>query len=230
MGCESPPSPTKKWSRLSASRIGRRRVAAKEDASEVYQKRRKEIAEAAVRVFNRLGFAGASISAVAAELDIDRASLYYYIGSKEELFDELIREVTERNSQTVRGLAAGTQSPAHKLRQIIMALMNSYGDSYPLLYIYIRENLSHVSDRRSSWSKHMRKINHEVEDAIIAVIEEGYRNRTLRYSGPPRVVAYGVLGIIGWTHRWFRPDKSDVSAREIGEIYANMILSGLEAT
>jgi AcrR family transcriptional regulator len=58
------------------SGIGRRRVAAKEDASNTYQKRRREIAEAAVQVFNQLGFANASPSAVAAELNIDRASLY----------------------------------------------------------------------------------------------------------------------------------------------------------
>ena len=75
------------------SAIGKRRSAAKEDSTAVYQKRRKEIAEAAVRVFNKRGFTGASISAVAEELEIDRASLYYYISSKEELFDEIIREV-----------------------------------------------------------------------------------------------------------------------------------------
>lgn len=212
------------------SRISRRRVAAKEDSSAVYQKRRKEIAEASVRVFNRLGFAGASISAVAAELDIDRASLYYYIGSKEELFDAILREVIERNSQIVRGIAASGLSPPEKLRDIIMALMSSYGQHYPLIYIYIRENLSHVSDRRSSWSKHMRKINREVEDAIIGVIEHGYTDQTLRYSGPARVVAYGVLGIIGWTHRWFHPENSEVNAQEIGQIYAKMILTGLQAT
>jgi hypothetical protein len=37
-----------------------------------------------------------------------------------------------------------------------------------------------------------------------------------------------VLGIVGWTHRWFRPDQSDVSAEEIGKTYAELLLSGLE--
>lgn len=212
------------------SGIGKRRSAAKEDATASYQKRRKEIAEAAVRVFNRLGFTGASISAVAAELDIDRASLYYYISSKEELFDEILREVIERNASIATRILNSKLSPRRKLRDLIIALMSSYGESYPLIYIYIRENLSHVSDKRSAWSKHMRKLNREIENAIMAMIEEGYADKSLRNVGPPRVVAYGILGIIGWTHRWFRPDKSDVSAEEIGKIYAEMILSGLEAS
>ena len=108
-----------------ASAIGKRRSAAKEDSTEVYQKRRKEIGLAAVRVFNKLGFTGASISAVAAELDIDRASLYYYISSKEELFDEILREVIERNASISRRILASKVSPRRKLRELIIALMSS---------------------------------------------------------------------------------------------------------
>ena len=75
------------------SGIGKRRSAAREESSAAYQRRRREIAAAAVRVFDRLGLQGASISAVAAELGIDRASVDYYISSKDELFDEVLRVV-----------------------------------------------------------------------------------------------------------------------------------------
>jgi TetR/AcrR family transcriptional regulator, cholesterol catabolism regulator len=211
-----------------ASNIGKRRSVAKEDSSASYQLRRQEIAEAAIRVFNRLGFQGASVSAVAAELEIDRASLYYYISSKEELFDELVRTVVERNLEIVKQIQTSDLNPRRKLRDLITTLMTSYGEHYPLFYIYIRENLSHVSDNRSAWSTYMRKLNAETSDAVIAIIEQGYADKSFRNVGAPRVVAYGVLGIVGWTHRWFRPDHSDASAEEIGKTYAEMLLSGLE--
>jgi TetR/AcrR family transcriptional regulator, cholesterol catabolism regulator len=210
------------------SNIGKRRSVAKEDSSASYQVRRQEIAEAAIRVFNRLGFQGASVSAVAAELEIDRASLYYYISSKEELFDELVRTVVERNLEIVKQIQTSDLNPRRKLRDLITTLMTSYGEHYPLFYIYIRENLSHVSNSRSTWSSYMRKLNAETADAVIAIIEQGYADKSFRNVGAPRVVAYGVLGIVGWTHRWFRPDHSDVSAEEIGKTYSEMLLSGLE--
>lgn len=213
----------------SPSGIKKRRTAAKEDSTASYDRRRKEIGEAAVRVFNRLGYTGASISAVAAELKIDRASLYYYIGSKEELFDTILREVIENNAAMASRIQASKLSPRRKMRDMITALMSSYGASYPLIYIYIRENLSHVSDNRSQWSKQMRALNREIENAIIAIVEEGYADKSFRNVGASQVVAYGVLGIIGWTHRWFRPEKSSESAEEIGKVYAEMILSGLES-
>jgi TetR/AcrR family transcriptional regulator, cholesterol catabolism regulator len=138
--------------------------------------------------------------------------------------------VVERNLELVKQIQASDLSPRRKLRDLIAALMTSYGEHYPLFYIYIRENLSHVSDSRSEWSTFMRKLNAETTDAVIAIIEQGYADKSFRNVGAPRVVAYGVLGIVGWTHRWYRPDRSDVSAEEIGKTYAEMLLSGLENT
>ena len=40
------------------SGIGKRRKAAKEESSDAYKRRRREIAEAAVRVFDRMGLQG----------------------------------------------------------------------------------------------------------------------------------------------------------------------------
>ena len=214
---------------LSESGIGKRRTAAREDSSVSHQARRKEIGEAAIRVFNRMGFQRASMAAVAAELNIDRASLYYYISSKEELFDEIVRTVVERNVALAKKIQASDMRPRRKLSDLIIALMSSYGEHYPLIYIYIRENLSNVSDKRSEWSRYMRDLNTQMSDAVIAIIEQGYADKSFRNVGSSKVVAYGVLGIIGWTNRWFRPAESDVSAEEVGKIYAEMVLAGLES-
>lgn len=208
--------------------IEQRRAAAEADPV-AYRAKRDEIASAAVRVFDRLGFQRATISAVARELGMDRSTLYYYIASKEQLFDEVVRAVVERNLELVRKIADSQMQPRRKLRDMIASLMTSYGDHYPLFYIFIRENLSHVSSERSDWSREMRETTRLTAQAMIDVIEQGYADGSFRRVGAARVVAYGVFGIIGWTHRWFRPGKSDVTAEEIGKTYAEMILSGLES-
>ena len=75
----------------------------------------------------------------------------------------------------------------------------------------------------------MRELNRRTTEAMISVIEEGYTDGSFRKVGSPHVVAYGIFGVIGWTHRWFRPATSEVNAEEIGKTYAEMILSGLES-
>lgn len=205
----------------------KRRTVARRDSTESYQKRRKEITDAAVHVFNKLGYKGGSLSAVAAELGIDRATLYYYFASKEQLFDEIIRSVVEGNDALAKHIADSPESPARKLRELISALMMSYAAHYPLLFIYIREDLSHVSDRRSDWSKYMRDLNRSIEKSVIEIIEQGYDDGSLRRIGSARTVAYAILGMLNWSHRWFNPERSE-SPEEIGKTFVEFALAGLE--
>lgn len=210
-----------------SSNIGRRRAAAKVDSAPNYERRRKEISEAAARVFNQRGFRGTTISAVADELSIDRASLYYYISSKEELFDELVREVSEDNLRTAQRIQTGSASPAEKLRELILELMRAYERSYPLLYIYIRENLREVADKRAAWAQRMRQINRDYDHAVISIIEEGYEDGSFQDIGDATTIAYGIIGMVGWTNRWYRPSDSDTDADEVARIYADLVIGGL---
>jgi TetR/AcrR family transcriptional regulator, cholesterol catabolism regulator len=187
--------------------IGKRRSAAGKDSRASYSIRRQEIAEAAARVFNRLGYKGASLSAVASELGIDRATLYYYFSSKEQMFDETVRAVIEGNDELVRRIAASAISPNDKLRELVTSMMMSYAANYPLLYIYIREDLSHVSDKRSTWSAEMRRLNRSIQSSFIDIIEQGYADGSFRSVGSARTVAFAILGMLNWTHRWFKPDR-----------------------
>ena len=213
-----------------SSNISKRRAAAKakDTSSKIYQRRRAEIAVAGARVFNKKGFQGTTISAVAEELQIDRASIYYYISSKEELFDEVIREASEENVAKAQRIQKSDARASEKLRTLMVELMASYAATYPLLYISIREDLTQVSDTRSKWASQMRKINRDYDNAVTAIIEEGYKDGSFKDIGSPRLVAYGILGMLNWTNRWFTPTKAKVPPRELGEMFANLVISGLE--
>lgn len=210
------------------SLIARRRSAAKDDSTASYQNRKQEIAQAAVRVFHRLGYAKASLTAIALDLGIDRASIYYYFSSKEDVFDEIVRTVLEQNDELASRIAGSSISPARKMRELVSAFMISYADNYPLLYIYIKEDLSSVSGKRSEWSERMRKLNRSIEQSFIAIIDQGFADGSFRRIGSARTVAYGVLGMLNWSHRWYRPDRSE-PAEEVGKTLAELVLSGLES-
>lgn len=213
----------------SASEIGRRRRLAFDKGSQTYQERRREIARVAAQIFNQRGFKGTSLVAVANALGADRASLYYYIANKRDLFDEVIREVSESNVEMAESVLVTGLPALDKLRKLVIELMRSYGGNYPLLYVYVRENLSHVESDRTEWSQHMRTVNRRYDDAIIAVMQEGIDDGSIRPIASARVLAFGVLGMINWTNRWFVPDRSPDTADEIGMAYAEMVVAGLRA-
>jgi TetR/AcrR family transcriptional regulator, cholesterol catabolism regulator len=223
------------------SDIGRRRSKAIADGTDAYQERRREIARVAASIFDKKGFRGTSLGAVAAAMGTDRASLYYYISNKRELYDEVVREVTEANVATAERIRDSDSIPLDKLRTLVIELMRSYAENYPILYVYIRENLSHVEDERTAWSIYMRAMNRRYENVVVEIIQEGINDGTIRPLSSARVLAFGVLGMVGWTNRWFQPPlpgksnnglpgKSPTEAADdIGIAYAELAVAGLRA-
>jgi TetR/AcrR family transcriptional regulator, cholesterol catabolism regulator len=210
-----------------ASDIGRRRGKALKKGSETYQERRNEIAKAAAQVFNEKGYSNTNLADIAEAMGMDRATLYYYVSNKQELFDEVVREASERNIAAAEAARFSADPPLEKLRTVVTELMTSYAATYPLLYVYLRENLSHVDPERTEWSKYMRNLSHRFEDAVIAIVQEGIDDGTIRPLASARVLAFGVIGMVGWTNRWFVPDRSPESAEVIGNAFAEMALKGL---
>lgn len=107
--------------------------------------------------------------------------------------------------------------------------MCSYAEHYPFLYVYLQEDLAHVAEQRRPWAQAMRSVNRRYEAAVEAIIVQGIAEGSLVAITEARVLAYGLLGMIGWTHRWFNPEQSDVDADAIGTAYAQLLLSGLGA-
>ena len=206
--------------------IGKRRLSAQKEARASYEIRKAEIAEAAVRVFHKLGYQGASLSAVAAEVGVDRATIYYYFSSKEEMFDEIVRAVLENNEALARRIAGSNMKPARKMRELVMAFMTSFAENYPLLHIYVREDLKQVTGKRTDWSRHMRGLNRSIEDCFVDIVEQGYADGSFRNIGAARTVTFGILGMLNWSHRWFEPSGKRRAA-EIAETFADMVLDGL---
>jgi TetR/AcrR family transcriptional regulator, cholesterol catabolism regulator len=211
------------------SGIGRRRAAALDEGGAAYQERRAEIIRAAGEVFRRHGYRGTKIGDIAEAVSMDRATIYYYVGSKEELFHQAVGDAVERNCLHAEAILAGPGTPTEKLRTLVVDLMVSYAESYPYLYLYIQEDLGPQAGR-SQWGRTMARFNKRYENTVVAIVEDGVADGTFHTATEPWVIAYGILGMVAWSNRWFSPETSSVPAREIGEAYAATVLGGLLRT
>ncbi len=211
------------------SRIARRREAALDEGGAAYLERRAEIIAAAKEIFRRNGYRGTALTKVAESLSMDRASLYYYVGSKEELFHEIVGHAVEANCLAAEAIAAGEGTPPEKLRALIVGLMESYAEAYPFLYFYIQEDLGHPGTKKTAWTRKMAKFNKRYENALIAIVAEGIDDGAFVTEAEAWLIAYQILGMLAWSNRWFDPNTSSVTATEIGRHCADTVLRGLQA-
>ena len=72
---------------------------------------------------------------------MDRATVYYYVGSKEELLREAVRGLLSENVSRAEELVRSTVGPLEKLKSIVHLLMLSYDRNYPYAYVYIQQKM-----------------------------------------------------------------------------------------
>ena len=209
------------------SNIARRRAAARGDGRPEYAERRDEIMRVASRVFKERGFRGTTLGHVAEALGVDRASLYYYLSSKEELFQEIVQEAALVNVDAAEAIRDSDATAPEKVRRLIEDVMVSYAEHYPVLYVLLQENLNQVAPEHGEWAAEMKAVNRRDERIVIDIVQAGQDDGTLNASVPAWLAAYGIIGIAGWTNRWFNPADSRVTAEEIGSAFAGIVLAGL---
>jgi AcrR family transcriptional regulator len=210
-----------------ASGIGKRRAAAMADGGEAYQQRRREILAMAAEIFREQGYSSASIGDVAARLNTDRATLYYYVGGKRELFEEVVLDAVEANVVMAVHIRKRTEPVPERLRMIVESVLESYYTQYPYMFVFIQEDLSKIANDTSDWARRMRRFGRMFENAIAELVQEGIDDGSLRPVGDATLVMHGIIGMINWTHRWYKPD-GPYTHEQVAATFADMLLNGLQ--
>ncbi|GAA0607905.1 TetR/AcrR family transcriptional regulator [Sporichthya brevicatena] len=212
---------------MGRSAIEARRRAALEEGNVGYLARRQEIIQAAKNVFRERGFE-ATLRDVAEVLGTDRASLYYYVGSKDELLQEIVREALARDIAAAKAVQKSKASTPDKIRELILSMVKSYSDNYPHMNVNT-EDLRRYSHEKSDWAVEVITQTREYEAIVMSILNKGRTEKTLRRDLPVNVSALALFGMINWMHRWYRPTYP-VAPEEIARTFAEIYLSGYAAT
>jgi AcrR family transcriptional regulator len=206
--------------------ITRRRQLARVRASSAYSARKSEVLAAAAEVFRRHGFNGTSMGTIADATGLSRASLYYYLSSKQDLYREVVTGAVEANVKEIKQILATDAPPAEKVSRAIVALMRSFDTHYPFLQVYVQEAVPKLSTPANAWVGDIVKVGRRYEQALTAIVQEGLDRGDFSSVLPAKVLAYGIIGMVNWTCRWYRPGR-EYSNREIGTGFAAMAVDGL---
>lgn len=208
------------------SGISRRRLAAQRNPRADYATRRAEIVLAAAEVFREKGYQAATLNDIAERLGTDRASLYYYVADKEELFHETIKGVLDSNLEKAEQVYGDELGPVEKLTALVNIVLTSYEAGYPHMFVYIQEDMAQVLTSESSWATEMVGKTRRMERIFQSVIEDAIDNGEFREDISPRLAAYALFGMLNWTHRWFTPGKR-FKAAELAEAFSSIFTNGM---
>ena len=182
---------------------------------------RDDILEAAAQVFRKKGFHGASMADIADSLNLQKASLYHHVSSKQDILLELLERALARLSEHISAISTQPLPADEKLRRMIRAYLQALAEYPDLSSVLLFEHRS--LDKKA----HARHIPHrdQFEGLWREVVNEGRRTKLFDCANAGLAVR-GLMGIMNWTLTWYRPDGT-LSISEIADEYAELFLHGL---
>lgn len=214
------------------SELSRKRQRAGLEPSRSYVKRRKALIKAAAEVFRVKGFSDTSLHDISGIIGVDRASLYYYFDSKEQLFRAVILESTEDVVARAQIISRGPGTGRARLTEVITHIVNSFNHHYPSLHVFVQEDMRRVRSRNDPDAGAEQRRLAELADQYMAtlqdLIREGIDTGEFRHLSDPRVTALVIQGALNWMHRWFTPGN-EVETAGVADVFVTILLDGLAA-
>ncbi|GAB1813960.1 TetR/AcrR family transcriptional regulator [Mycobacterium sp. MUNTM1] len=173
-------------------------------------------------MFRRQGFARARLEDVAVEVGINRASLYYYVGTIEELLVALIEAPAYEMTRHCREALESDAAPEEKLRRALGSYIEDLA-THPELFVLLGESqyIATIPEAQGIVTN-----ADDYGKTVVAIIEEGVTGGVFRSDLDPRLAMLGILGMYNWIPRWYVPGGRN-SLTEIGDAFAAMAHSGL---
>jgi AcrR family transcriptional regulator len=205
------------------SDIARRRLERRQAVGRRSDVRWAEILAGAGRVFARLGYGQSTLEDVAGEVGISRATLYYYVGTKEELLVGLLHDPIQTMRTRLEEVAELPLPAPERLAAALREYVRTMAE-LPELFVFLSENVHQVMTGPEA--DHIRDNADRYGRTLADVIRSGAKAGEFRTDIDPSVAVLGIIGMFNWIHRWYNPE-GERSLEDFGEDFIEMALSSL---
>jgi len=181
---------------------------------------RERILAEAARIFNRLGYHGATLEDVARALGVTKAALYYHVANKEELLFQCCRVPVEIGLEGIRRATTLATAPDEQLRLALACYIEGVTDQLKGGVVILEEgalssaHYREVTDARDAYESQLREI------IARGIAEEVF------VPCDPRVIGFAILGAMNWIPKWYLPEGSR-TGKEIADAFSSYLVRGL---
>jgi len=153
---------------------------------------RSRILAAATDEFARHGLGGARVDRIAAQAGANKRMLYYYFGSKEELFLAVLEESYARIRSAERALDLEHRDPREALRRLVEFTWKYYLEHPEFMTLLNSENLH--KGRHVRRSQRVRRLHSPLVEMLRAILRRGERQRLFRAGVDPVQLYISIAG------------------------------------
>jgi AcrR family transcriptional regulator len=153
---------------------------------------RRRILDAATVEFARFGLGGARVDRIAERARASKRMLYYYFGSKEDLFLAALEESYARIRNAERGLDLEHSDPREALRRLVDFTWRYFVDNPEFMTLLNSENLH--KGRHVRRSRRVREMHSPLVDTLRGILRRGEKAGLFRPGVDPVQLYISIAG------------------------------------
>jgi AcrR family transcriptional regulator len=185
--------------------------------------RRRAIEDAASALFRERGYAATSVRDIARAVDIQGASLYAHVTSKQDVLWSIVERTATRFEAAADAALAGADpwpvaGPGSRLAAIVRAHVGVITDDVERASVFVSEWRSLSAERRNEIARR----RDTYERRFRAVITDGIATGTFA-AVDPALAATFILTALNGIVTWYRPDGR-LRPSAIAQAYADLAL------
>jgi AcrR family transcriptional regulator len=185
--------------------------------------RKREILSTSLRLFRENGYTSTSVRDIAKELNIEAASLYSHIESKEDILKLTCFEMADRFELAIKEVNDIYFNAEERLRMAIQFHVEILTSNLDASVVFIREWRNLSEEARNEFIQK----RHRYEEGIRSIIDNGIDEGTFNQIDV-KFASLTILSSVNWIVEWFKSDGS-LSPNEVAEKLSDFVLTGLKA-
>ena len=182
---------------------------------------RDQVLRTAADLFRERGYRATTLDDIAARLGMSKASLYTYFHAKEEMLAAISRQTIATFTRELSLVLRSDLAPEDKLRRVVRDHVRFVIANRSFLTVFFSEETNLPPRLAHALAAQKDRYDKGVESIVV----EGARRGVFR-DVPPRLVVFGLLGMLNWLYKWYNP-RGRWGAEEISAGFLSLVEGGL---
>jgi TetR/AcrR family transcriptional regulator len=185
------------------------------------ERTRGRLLRAAVCVFDRKGYAAASVREIVEMAGVTKPALYYHFGSKERLLAAVLEEASRAFAAASERALARSGTSRERLSALCADLHGLFQEHVPVVRV---AHAVFFGPIEGAPPFDFTQFDRQMERVVRQIVEDGQAAGEISLAASPLDVALVILGIIGvfavrQLHYGFQPIDSDTMQRVLGLVF-----------
>ena len=182
---------------------------------------RDQVLRTAADLFRERGYRATTLDDIVARLGMSKASLYTYFHAKEEMLAAISRQTIAAFTRELSLVLRSDLAPEDKLRRVVRDHVRFVIANRSFLTVFFSEEANLPPRLARALAAQKDRYDKGVESIVV----EGVRRGVFR-DVPPRLVVFGLLGMLNWLYKWYDP-RGRWGAEEISAGFLSLVEGGL---